>query len=299
MQDPAATPLPLIRRCLLAWGAVVVCAAATALTLVARDTTSPREMSGTPLRAGYALEAPYAFRDAQGQLRGEAVDTLRVALRRAGLPEPVWVHVEFARLLHELHGGRIDVVAAGMFITPQRAAQAAFTRPTTSVRTALLVPDGNPLRLHALADLRRAAGARLAVLEGSVELQQAQAAGLLDTQLLRLPDPATALTAVRTGQAAAFALSAPSLRWILRDTPGLALAEPFATPQHLGQPDIGYPAFVFRPGDPRQAAVDQALSGFLGSADHLRLVADYGFSSTDVATAHGMSPPPHAVAVSP
>ena len=288
-----------MRRRLMAWSALVVCAAATALTLVALDTSSPRELRDTPLRAGYAIEAPYAFRDAQGQLRGEAVDTLRVALRRAGLPEPVWVHVEFARLLHELHSGRIDVIAAGMTITPQRAAQADFTRPTTSVRTALLVLDGNPLRLHALEDLRRSAGTRLAVLEGSVELQQAQAAGLLDTQLLRLPDPAAALTAVRMGQAAAFALSAPSLRWIVRDTPGLTLAEPFATPQHLGQPDIGYPAFVFRPGDPRHAPVDQALSGYLGSTDHLRLVADYGFSSADVAAAHGMPPPWHTATVRP
>ncbi len=288
-----------MRHCLMAWSALVVCAAATALTLVARDPVSPRALHDTPLRAGYAIEAPYAFRDPQGPLRGEAVDTLRVVLRRAGLPEPVWVHVEFARLLHELHSGRIDVIATGMFITPQRAAQADFTRPTISVRTALLVPEGNPLRLHALADLRRSAGTRLAVMEGSFELQQAQAAGLLDTQLLRLPDPATALTAVRTGQAAAFALSAPSLRWIVRDTPGLALAEPFTTPQHLGQPDIGFPAFVFRPGDPRHAAVDQALSGYLGSADHLRLVADYGFSSADVAAAHGLSPPRHMVVVRP
>lgn len=281
-----------MRRRLMAWSAIVVGVAAAAITLIARTSSDVNvdNGDGAVLRAGYALEAPYAYREVDGTLRGESIDTLRAALRRAGLPEPVWVHVEFPRLIHELKGGRIDVIAAGMFITPERAEQVDFTRPTTSVRTGLLVPQGNPLNLHALDDLRRASGARLAVLDGSVELAQAIAAGLGEAQLLRLPDPASALAALRSGQAAAFSLSAPSLRWAVRLATDLALAEPFAVPQRDSQPDIGYPAFVFRQGDPRRARVDQALSSYLGSAEHLRAVADYGFSAEDVAAAHGLDP---------
>lgn len=277
---------------LRAWSACVVGVAAAALTLIAHTAAdlSAERGDGAVLRAGYALEAPYAYRDAGGTLRGEAIDTLRTALRRAGLPEPVWVHVEFPRLLHELHSGRIDTIAAGMFITPERAAQVDFTRPTTSVRTGLLVPRGNPLDLHALEDLGRTGGARLAVLEGSVELAQARAAGLTDAQLLRLPDPVSAVAALRSGQVAAFALSAPSLRWAMRENSTLDMAAPFAVPRRNGQPDIGYPAFVFRPGDPRRARIDQALSGYLGSAEHLHAVAGYGFSAQDIAAAHGMDP---------
>jgi polar amino acid transport system substrate-binding protein len=276
----------------MAWSLLVVAVAAAAVVLIFRNTSDHLGIgSDLPLRAGYALEAPYAFRDADGTLRGEAVDTLRAALQRAGLPEPVWVHVEFPRLLHELRSGRIDVIAAGMFITPERAAQAAFTRPTTSVRMGLLVSDGNPLGLHALADLRRAgSAAKLAVLEGSVELERAREADLPEGQLLRLPDAGSALAAVRSGQAAAFALSAPSLRWAMRESPGLALAAPFTVPQHGGHPDIGFPAFVFRPGDPRRDRLDHALSGYLGSADHLRAVGPHGFGADDIAAAHGLDP---------
>ena len=50
-----------------------------------------------PLRVGYAIEAPYAFRDPGGGLHGEAVDMMRAALRRIGRPEPVWIHAESAR----------------------------------------------------------------------------------------------------------------------------------------------------------------------------------------------------------
>lgn len=278
-------------RRLTAWGALVMVVAAIAVALVSQPLTDRRDHDGDlPLRAGYALEGPYAYRDANGELRGEAVDTLRAGLQRAGLLEPVWVHVEFPRLLHELRSGRIDVIAAGMFITPERAAQAAFTRPTTSVRMGLLVPSGNPLDLHALGDLRRSDGTRLAVLEGSVELDRAREAGLTDAQLLRLPDTGSALAALRSGQAAAFALSAPSLRWAMRDGPGLELATPFTTPQHDGKPDIGFPAFVFRSDDPRRSRLDQALAGYLGSAEHLRAVADYGFEADDIAVAHGLDP---------
>lgn len=280
-----------MHRRLMAWGALVLAVAAIAMALIFQTLTDRGEHDGSvPLRAGYALEAPYAYRDASGDLRGEAVDTLRAGLQRAGLPEPVWVHVEFPRLLHELRSGRIDVIAAGMFITPERAAVAEFTRPTTSVRMGLLVPGGNPLGLHALGDLRRAVGARLAVLDGSVELDRAREAGLTEAQLLRLPDTGSALAALRSGQAAAFALSAPSLRWAMREWPVLELAAPFTPPQQGGKPDIGFPAFVFRTGDPRRARLDQALAGYLGSADHLRAVADYGFEADDVAAAHGLDP---------
>jgi polar amino acid transport system substrate-binding protein len=290
-----------MRRRLMAWSTLVVVVAIGALALIARTSTS-FDASGSDrevLRAGYALEAPWAYRDGGGTLRGEAVETLRAALQRAGMPEPMWIHMEFPRLLHELQSGRIDVIAAGMFITAERAAQVDFTHPTTSVRTGLLVPRGNPLGLHALADLRRAGTAPLAVLDGAVELEQAREAGLTDGQVLRLPDPESAIAAVRSGQAAAFALSAPSLRWIARDASALELVEPFATPQREGQPDIGYPAFAFRPGDPRRARIDQALSSYLGSSEHLRAIAGYGFNADDVAAAYGMRPAIRAGSVPP
>lgn len=282
-----------MRRRLMGWITLVVAVTGGALALI--DRTAPDVQSyggrGDALRAGYALEAPYAFRDAQGHLRGESVDTLRAVLERLGLPEPVWVHVEFPRLVHELRSGRIDVIAAGLFITPERAAQVAFTRPTTSVRPGLLVTAGNPLELHALGDLRRTSGARLAVLDGSVEWTQAREAGIPEAQLLRVPDPASALAAMRSGQAVAFALSSPSLRWILRESPvGMALATPFEVPRRAGQPDVGYPAYAFRHGDPMRERIDQALSGYLGSAAHLQTIAGYGFSADDVATAYGMVP---------
>jgi len=284
-----------MRRRLIWWITLVVVVTGGALVLIDRgalDAPHAKDQQNPVLRVGYALEAPYAFRDRQGHLRGEAIDTLRAVLERLGLPEPVWVHVEFPRLIHELRSGRIDIIAASLFITPDRAMQVGFTRPTTSVRPGLLVMAGNPLALHALGDLRRtSSSARLVVLAGSVESVQAREAGVPEAKLLRVQDPASALAALRSGQAVAFARSLPSLQWILRELPAdLALATPFEVPRRAGTPDIGYPAYAFRHGDPMRARIDQALSGYLGSASHLQTVAGYGFSAEDVATAHGMVP---------
>lgn len=52
---------------------------------------------------------------------------------------------EFGSLIQALNSERVDVVTAGMFITPQRCRQAAFSNPVYVAKTALLVPAGNPM----------------------------------------------------------------------------------------------------------------------------------------------------------
>lgn len=242
-----------------------------------------------PLRVGYAVEPPYASLDAGGLVQGESPEILRALRERAGLPEPVWVHVEFGQLIHELRIGRIDLIAAGLFITPQRAGQVAFSRPTARVTTALLVAPNNPLGLHSLADLVARPGARLAVLRGAVEAGMAAQAGIASADLLALPDVPSAMTAVRSGRAQGFLLSAPSLRAALQGTgaPGGELATPFEPPRLDGQAAIGLPAFAMRHGDARLARLDAALAGYLGSAEHRQLATRLGFMADEL-------PPPQS-----
>lgn len=244
---------------------------------------------GPVLRVGYAIEAPYAELDDGGRVTGESPETLRALLRLAGRGEPQWVHVPFGDLIHELEMGRIDIAAAGVFITPERARRVDFTRPTVSARMGLLVRHGNPLDLHALEDVRRHPQARLAVLAGSVEETVARALGLSGPQLLSTPDALTAVAAVRDGQAAGLALSAPSLR-LMAGQPGLAMAEPFRDTTPPGLSNIGYPAFALRHGDAMRAKLDEALARFQGSPEHLALIARHGFTAAEVDAARRFTP---------
>lgn len=280
-------------RKLSIWVLIVVLGLSAAIAIVLgghhHDWSPGYHRQGTPLRVGYTLEAPYAYLDDSGRVTGEAPEILRVALARLGEPEPVWLHHEFPGLIAALQTGQIDVIAAGMFITPERTRDIAFTRPTALVGTGLLVAAGNPFGLRRLADLAQRPELTLAAIDASVEATQAAELGVTANQLLLLPDALSGVAAVRTGRAAAFALSAPSLRWTLRqlDAKDMEMADPGidAAPVRPGEP-----AYAFRRDDPLRDQLDQALAGWLGSAEHRALALRHGFSAADLPAPTGAEP---------
>lgn len=107
----------------------------------------------------------------------------------------------FAILGHQLGfvGCVLVILAYGLFITPERAARLAFSRPTAAVQPGLLVAAGNPLGLHSLADVVGDARTRLCVLEQSVEQDMARRAGLPDSRLRTRTSAAGCLTELQQG----------------------------------------------------------------------------------------------------
>lgn len=235
-----------------------------------RSSIEQRLQRGFPLRVGYALEPPYAYMDANGELRGESVDVLRRALDGLGVDAVQHVRLDFGSLMEELEAGRIDLIAGGLFITPERSRRMRFTRPTAAVGPALLVRDPPPVAGESI---------RLAVIEGSVEAADPGQFALGAHSILRLPDARTAMAALSLGEADALALSAPSLRWMAQHwSSGSALRlQPLDTRQR------GYPAYALARSEAAfTARLDTALARYLGSAEHLSTVAHYGFLETDV-----------------
>lgn len=274
-----------------AWALLVLVGTLIAMATVVGNRSGPSgsQADDKPLRVGYALEAPYVYLDARGRVSGESPEVLRALLRRMGAAEPEWVHEEFSTLIHELESGRIDVIAAGMFITAERSQRVAFTRPTVAVRTGLLVAGGNPRKLSRLHDLAGQDHLRLAVIEGAVEARQAQSSGVSSRQLLRVPDAQTGIAAVRTGRATAMALSAPSLRWMLGQGGGGGL-EVLDLDDDPAAAGIGYPAFAWRLDDPRRERFDHQLAAFVGSSEHLEIELRHGMSAADVERARRWRP---------
>lgn len=241
-----------------------------------------RLRAGKSLRVGYAIEAPFALMTPEGEVSGEAPEVLRAVLGKAGIGQVEWLYSDFASLLVELDSGRIDVIAAGMYATPERRGQVLFTRPTAVVVPGLLIRAASRDRLHGLEDLRKLQDARLAVISGAVEGELALKAGLVPTQIIEFPDARSAAFAVANNRADAFALASLSLRYLLadRDMEGLLVVPAFAQGTAVSQ---GLPAFVFRKGDAAlRDKVDAILANYLGSPEHLALVARFGLSAEDV-----------------
>lgn len=82
-------------------------------------------------------DAPYSFRDAQGQIQGMNVDIARIALKQMGC-EAILVEMPWARALIELEQGRLDVLP-GALRKPDREVFAHFSRPTNRSPNVLFI----------------------------------------------------------------------------------------------------------------------------------------------------------------
>lgn len=246
----------------------------------ATDTPWP----GKTLRVGWAEEYPYAFRDEYGHITGEAPETARAVLAALGITGVDWVLLDFSRLIQALEDGDIDMIAAGMFATPERAARIDFSLPTVRVGQGLLVRAGNPKGLSSYDELASRRDVTTAVLMGSVEEDYLKKSGVPASRLFAVPDAATGAAAVLAGRADGLALSGPTVRLLARDSGGaLQAAWPFTGPVKDNREQTGLPSFGFRKADTAlRHGVDTVLRGFIGSAEHLRLVAPFGFTMDNV-----------------
>jgi polar amino acid transport system substrate-binding protein len=280
-----------MRASYVACVAVVVMAALLGLWAVMRPPAMPgldQWRQGVEVRAGYAIEAPFAFMDSEGRVTGEAPEMLRLVMGRLGVERISWRHAEFAELLNELEAGRLDVVAAGVFNTPERRRRACFTRPTVAVVGGLLVRSGNPLGVHGLHQLVASKSARVAVIAGSVEAQRMREAGLPAARLLVFPRAQDALAAMQAERADVLSLSEPSLRQMLRQlgTQGFELATPYRAADPGDPAEPGWPALVFR-SDLAQAckAADVTIAQVLSEPAHAARVERFGFRAQDLRAA--------------
>jgi len=232
------------------------------------------------VRIGYAIEAPFAILGDAGEVTGEAPEIARHMVESLGINRIEWHQMDLGGLIPELRAGRIDVIASGLFITPDRSGKVLFSRPSMAVRQAMLVPAGNPRGLRSYREIAGRPDVIAAVLAGSVEDMFMTRLGVADARLLRVPDALTGRRAVETGLAYALLLSEPSLRWMLsRGEPGrleVAVDE---------EQESGLPAFAFRLDEPElRDAWDDALAAYLGSAGHLAMLGSLGLSWTPPAT---------------
>lgn len=230
----------------------------------------------------YAVEAPYAFVRPDGEVSGEASEIARQIVKGLNIPRIEWRQVEFGNLITELEAGRIDVIAAGLFITPERARRVLFSEPTFFARPALLVAGGNPKQLRSYRQAAEQPSLRIAVLAGAVDEKNLRRLGVADERVLRVPDALTGRRAVETGLADALMLSEPTLRWMARQAQLGHTELVIVSAQDNVEASYGHPAFAFRLRDQSlQEAWNSLLHEYLGSAQHRELMMRLGLTLLD------------------
>src|SRR5690606_9336524 len=93
----------------------------------------------------------------------------RKVFARMGVTQIDAVLTEWGGLIPGLMAGRFDMIAAGMYVTPERARQVLFTDPHYRLRDTLLVARGNPRKLTSYADIAADPKVKLAVMSGTAQ----------------------------------------------------------------------------------------------------------------------------------
>jgi polar amino acid transport system substrate-binding protein len=139
--------------------------------------------SGT-VTVGIANEVPYGYEDEEtGEITGQAPEVAKVVLAELGIDNMEARVVEFGALIGGLQAGNFDMIAAGMYINPDRAAEILFSDPDYCINESMLVPEGNPAGLtdyNSVADT----DVRLAVASGTVNVDYAVWAGIPEDQIV-------------------------------------------------------------------------------------------------------------------
>jgi polar amino acid transport system substrate-binding protein len=244
------------------------------------DASLQRIRGSQVLRVGYAVEAPFAMVQGAGRVAGAFPEVARQLAERLQLGTVEWVQMPIADLIPALQERRVDVVAAGLFITQQRQQQVRFSLPLVQVRPGWLTATGNPHQLGRYAAVAGRTGLRLAVLQGSVEQAELQAVGLGGDSLLAVPDAQVGRAMVLAGRAHGLALSLPTVRMLAEGA--AQQLQPVACTT-AGDGPVALAAFAFHRDDRSLAdAWDQGLLALRASPAHRTSMARFGFQAEDL-----------------
>jgi polar amino acid transport system substrate-binding protein len=229
------------------------------------------------IKVGIAGEKPYAYLEG-GELTGMDPSVQKEIWGNLGIDDVRPQQVDFDGLIPGLLANRFDVVAAGMFITPERCGQAAFSDPMYCAPNAFLVPPGNP---DDISDFKSVAdaGIKLGVLGGAVEGIYAEETGVPSSDVVEMPSTRDALLQLEQGRIGAFGLTSITLKDILKENPDtdVELTEPF-TPVIDGKEQLGCGGAVFRKKDTdMRQAFNEELAKLRESGELLKIIKPFGF----------------------
>lgn len=236
-------------------------------------------------RIGFANEAPFSFQQSDSTVSGADYDLAKVIMAKLGVDKVEGVLVNFASLLPGLGAKRFDIVAAGLYIRKDRCAQVLFSEPNVVVSDTLIVRKGNPKKLNSYKDIAANPSVRVGGTSGTVTVKNALDGGVTAEQIVEFPDVTSSLAALRAGRTDGALQTTATAGWTVRtardDTVEVAL--PFEPVKKDGTRTQNYAGFVFaKDAADLRDAFNQELKGFLGTAEHLAILARYGLVASDI-----------------
>lgn len=240
------------------------------------------------IRIGYSNHPPFSYKHPnQDCITGESFEIATHILKQLGFHTIQPKETDFWALIPQLKSGVFDMIASGLLITPSRLTEVAFTHPTYQDSDGIMIHHRNPHRIHQFDDVIHHPLIKVAAVFGSFAMETIR----LVPPNRRVPclDLATALDAIVSGQADCVIGSTLALRQaaILRPYPELRLRtyrDGFSVPSAI---PVEFGGIAMRKRDTTLlAAFNQALTTFIGSPSHLKLVAPFGIGISELPALH-------------
>lgn len=191
----------------------ILCTAA-ALTFMTASMTQARDL----LRVGTEPTfAPFEFLDTKTKaFTGYDMDLIRAVADKAGYDVEI-LNMGFDALLPALMTSSIDVVAAGMSITPERAERVDFTTPYYQTGLSMLVRKADVEKYKTFDDLK---GKAIAVQIGTTGADKAKT--IEGAKVAAFNTTSEAFMALTAGNAEAVILDRPVIGYFLKNKPKMA-----------------------------------------------------------------------------
>lgn len=156
-------------------------------------------------------EPPYTKLEADGTVTGAEPDVLRAVCQRLGIDDIRGERVAYESMIPALQAGRVDVIAAGLFMKQSRCAEVIYSEPVIVSTESFGVPRGNPKNILTIQDVIDNPELKIAVLPGGFEEGILNTADVPTSQHVSVPDNVTGVEAVLAGRADAYLLPTLSL----------------------------------------------------------------------------------------
>jgi len=134
-----------------------------------------------------------------GQAVGIFPDITKLVLRRLGVTKFIAVESDFNGIIPGLQAGRLDVADAGLYIKQSRCNAILFSHPFLRYNDSLVVKKGNPYHITGTASAVKA-GVKVGVIGGSVGVQNAEAQGFSESNIVQFPDLQSIFDGIKAGR---------------------------------------------------------------------------------------------------
>ena len=232
---------------------------------------------------GLANEIPFGFVDDAGDPAGQSPAVAAAVFEELGVPEIQASPVNWDGLSPGLNANRFDVLAAGVFITPERCEQVAFTEPTATSPEAFMVAAGNPHDIQHFEDFADNPDITLAVLNGSVEQTYAEYFGVPADQMELIGNQTAGYELLEAGRVDAISMLSVSHHYLIQERGGdFDVSDPFF-PVMDDKEEKGWGGLCVRPEDTELLEeMNRVIAEFTESGRLLELGEEWGFTEDDL-----------------